>query len=142
MSHKTVAFMNWGTYKNIFQTLWNACNWTRTQNHLVLKRTFNHLAKLTKWFSCVLSTYLYGVRVQYLSVRCSGFESSCSDFTFRFRACFEQGVPWHSGNYRVWIHSENAYVTWQEHTVLWNAFWYFPSGVCNRCRNDIVFFKL
>ena len=24
----------------------NDCNWTRTQNHLVLKRTFNHLAKL------------------------------------------------------------------------------------------------
>ena len=51
----------------------------------------------------------------------SGFESSCSHFTFRFRACFEQGVPWHSGNYRVWIHSETAYVTWQEHTV-WFAY--------------------
>ena len=24
----------------------------------------------------------------------------------RFRACFEQGVPWHSANFRVWIHSE------------------------------------
>ena len=32
-------------------------------------------------------------------------------------ACFEQGVPWHSGNYRVWIHPKIAYVTWQEHTV-------------------------
>ena len=51
-------------------TLWNLdnaklkfrsdCNWTRTQNHLVLKRTLNHLAKLAKWLSCVLSTYLYG----------------------------------------------------------------------------------
>ena len=36
------------------------CNWTRTQNHLVHKRTLNHLAKLAKWLSCVLSTYLYG----------------------------------------------------------------------------------
>ena len=35
-----------------------------------------------------------------------GFESSCSHLNFRFRACFEQGVSWHSGNYRVWIHSE------------------------------------
>ena len=34
------------------------------------------------------------------------FESSCSHFTFRFRACFEQGVLSHSGNYRVWIHSQ------------------------------------
>ena len=24
------------------------CNWTRTQNHLVLKRTLNQLAKLAK----------------------------------------------------------------------------------------------
>ena len=36
------------------------CNLTRTQNHLVRKRTLNHLAKLTKWLSCVLGTYLYG----------------------------------------------------------------------------------
>ena len=36
------------------------CKWTRTHNHLVFKRTLNHLAKLGKWLSCVLSTYLYG----------------------------------------------------------------------------------
>ena len=35
-----------------------------------------------------------------------GFESRCSDLYFRFRACFEQGVPWHPGNYKVWIQSE------------------------------------
>ena len=58
------------------------CNWTRTQNHLVLKRTLNHLAKL---------------------------------FTFRFRACFEQGVPWYWGNYRVWIHSETR--TWHDKNI-------------------------
>ena len=34
-------------------------NWTRTKSHLVRKRTLNHLAKLTRWLSCVLSTYLY-----------------------------------------------------------------------------------
>ena len=45
----------------------------------------------------------------------SGFESSCSHLNFRFRTCFEQGVPWHSGNYRAWIHSEMH--TWhEEHT--------------------------
>ena len=27
------------------------CNWTRTHNHLVHKRTLNHLAKLAKWLS-------------------------------------------------------------------------------------------
>ena len=35
-----------------------------------------------------------------------GFESSCSHLNFRFRAFFEKGVPWHSDNYRVWVHSE------------------------------------
>ena len=38
---------------------WSDCNWNRTQNHLGLKRTFNHLVKLAKWLSCVLSTYLH-----------------------------------------------------------------------------------
>ena len=33
-------------------------------------------------------------------------QPSCNHLNFRFRACLEQGVPWHSGNYRVWIHSE------------------------------------
>ena len=35
-------------------------NGTRTHN-LVRKRTLNHLAKLAKSLSCVVSTYLYGV---------------------------------------------------------------------------------
>ena len=39
---------------------WSNCNWTRNQNHLVLERTLNHLAKLAKWSSCLLSNYLYG----------------------------------------------------------------------------------
>ena len=57
----------------------------------------------------VWSVWLNGwVFVYELSV--SGFESSCSHLNFRFRACFEQGVPWHSDIYRVWIHSETC--TW------------------------------
>ena len=35
-------------------------NGIRTHNHLVCKRTRNHLAKLAKWLSCVVNTYLYG----------------------------------------------------------------------------------
>ena len=35
-------------------------NGIRTHNHLVRKRTLNHLAKLAKWLSCLVSTYLYG----------------------------------------------------------------------------------
>ena len=73
---------------------WNrsiSCNWTRTHNHLVRKWTLNHLAKLAK------------------------FESNWSHLNFRFSACFGQGVPWHSGNYRVWIHSERH--TWYDKNI-------------------------
>ena len=45
----------------------------------------------------------------------SRFESSCSHLNFRFRACFEQGVPWHSGNYRMWTHSETR--TWHDKKI-------------------------
>ena len=37
----------------------SSSNDIRTHNHLVRKQTLNHLAKLAKWLSCVVSTYLY-----------------------------------------------------------------------------------
>ena len=42
-------------------------------------------------------------------------ESSCNHLNFRLRACFEQGVPWHSGNYRARIHSETR--TWYDKNI-------------------------
>ena len=45
-----------------FNTTNRDCNGIRTHNHLLCKWTLNHLAKLYKWLSCVVSTYLYGVR--------------------------------------------------------------------------------
>ena len=47
-----------------------------------------------KWLSVRLQTKLLWV------------ECRCSHLNFRFRACFEQGVLWHSGNCRVRIYSE------------------------------------
>ena len=109
----------------------NECKRTRTHNHLVRKRTLNYLAQLTKWLSCVVSTYctrhliLCSYHVTYTfqsessensqlsSIICSvwlngrvlvyevsgcRFESGCSHL---YGACFEQGVPWHSGKNKV-----------------------------------------
>ena len=45
----------------------------------------------------------------------SGFGSSCSHLNFRFRTCFGQGYPWHSGNYRVRIHSKMR--TWHDKNI-------------------------
>ena len=44
-----------------------------------------------------------------------GFESICSRLNFRFCTCFVQIVPWHSGIYRVWIHSETH--TWHDKNI-------------------------
>ena len=48
-------------YSKLCWRFWSDCNWTRTQNHLICKRTLNHSAKLAKWLSCVVSTYQYGL---------------------------------------------------------------------------------
>ena len=64
------------------------CNWTRTHNHLVHKQTLNHLAKLAKWLSCVVSTYLYG------SSDCYGLIMSRT----RFRVNPNSIVAWISKN--------------------------------------------
>ena len=69
---------------------WSDCNCTRTQNHLVLQRTLNHLAKVAKWLSCVLSTYLYGAFACIMllcHVRISEWIK-----TLYFPEC--QGTPW------------------------------------------------
>ena len=90
---------------NLFVAQYNRslsdCNWTGTCNYLVHKWILNHLANhlsrasLAKWLSVHLQTKWLWVQ-----------KSSCSHLNFRFCTCFEQGVPSHSGNYRVWIHSE------------------------------------
>ena len=40
-----------------------------------------------------------------------GIDSCYSYLYFRYRVCFEQGAPWYSDNYRVYIHSK----TWMWH---------------------------
>ena len=57
------------------------CNRIGTHNHLAHKQTFNHLAKLVKWLSSVVSTYLFGA----------------FDLNFRYCTCFKQVVVWHLG---------------------------------------------
>ena len=56
-----------------------------------------------------------------------GFESSCSHLNFRFRACFKQGVLWHSGNFRVWIQSETR--KWHDKNIQ-------SPGIVNLCETN------
>ena len=74
------------------------CNWTRTHYHLVHKRKLNNLAKLAKWLSRIVSTYLH-------------VAFDCMFLSCHVRACFEQGGPWHWGNYRVWIFLKRVHLS-------------------------------
>ena len=73
---------------------------------------------------------LNGWRVELLNIRlnpevflyelsASGFQSGSSHLNLRFHASFKQGVPWHSGRYRVWIPSETR--TWHHKNLQSNA---------------------
>ena len=71
---------------------WNLsdCNRARTHNHLVCKRTLNHLAKLAKWLSCVVSTYLYDA-FDCMFLSCHALVSEWIH-TLKFPKC--QGAPY------------------------------------------------
>ena len=73
-------------------------NGIQTHNHLGRKWTLNHFAKQAKWLTSVVSTYLYGIHLNY-----------------RYCACFKEAILWHSGNYRVYIHSEMH--TWHDNNI-------------------------
>ena len=111
--HSIVACMS----RNSLLWMLSDCNWTRTQNHLVRKRTLNtQLCSeyLSIW--CIWRTVWPNAWVFVYELSGSESESSCSHLNFRFCACFEQVVPWHSGNYRVWNHSEMH--TWHDKNIL------------------------
>ena len=61
------------------------CNWTWTHNHLVHKRTLNHLSKLAKWLSLAkwlivhLWTKWLWVRVQLQSLKDFGLDNILID---------------------------------------------------------------
>ena len=73
----------------------------------------------SKHSSIICSVWLNGWVFVYELSGC-GFESSCSHLNFRFSTCFKQGVPSHSGNYRVWIHSEMR--TWLDKNIQSHSF--------------------
>ena len=78
-------------YSKVLKCL-SDCNLTRTHNHLIRKRTLNRLAKV-HWALVRLRTKWFWIRVQLQSLK----------------------LPWHSGNYRVWIHSETR--TWHDKNI-------------------------
>ena len=56
-AHPIVAWISSNSLLDI-QSL-SDCNRTQTHNHLDGKWKLNHLVKVAKWLSCLVSTYLY-----------------------------------------------------------------------------------
>ena len=82
---------------------------TNVKTHLLLVgqclHIFLSLGQHVALKVCVCPIYIFWVifnRSFSTDQSSCGFESSCSHLSFRFRSCFEQGVPWHSGNYTAW----------------------------------------
>ena len=71
-------------------------------------RTYSQMLRTGKYSrhsSIIWSVWLIGWVFVY-ELKDYGFESRCCQVIFRYHTCFEQGVPWYSGNCRVRIHSE------------------------------------
>ena len=89
----------------ILHLLWARSSLTFSQMHH--KNKYSQHSSIIKKIKKIRPVWLNGwVSVYELSV-CE-FKSSCSHLNFRFHSCFKQGASWHSGNYRVWIHSETC----------------------------------
>ena len=98
---------------------WHSGNyrvWTHSETHTWHKniQSMHRTDKYPQHNSIIWPVWLNGWVFVYELSGC-GFKSTCSHLNFRFRACFGQGVPWHSGNYRVWIHSETC--KWHDKSI-------------------------
>ena len=95
--------------------------WIHSETRTCRDRTYSQMHRTDKYSqhsTIILPVWLNG-RVFVYELSGCGFESSFSHLNFRFRACFQQGVPWHSDNYRVWIHSETR--TWHDKNIQSNV---------------------
>ena len=85
--------------KSSISFIYSVFEWPQLDSKYVLRRSYTNIQPV--WSNrCVFVWELSG----------SYSKSTWSHLTFRFCACFEHRVLWHSGNYTVWIHSETR--TW------------------------------
>ena len=86
-------------------------------------RTYSQMHRTDKYslHSSIIWTVWLNSWVFVYDLKGSWFKSSCSHQNFRFRACFEHVALLHSGDYRVWIHSERG--KWHNKNIQSNA-WY------------------
>ena len=85
---------------------WNAYAYVKRIRDMIRTRSQMHRTDKNSQHSSIIWPFWLNGWVFVYELSGCGFESSFSHLRFRFYACVKQGVPWHSGNYRMWIHSE------------------------------------
>ena len=98
------SFLN--RYQNL--SMWNDTKIIRTYSQM------HRTDKYSQHSSIYWPVWLKGWVFVYKLSGC-GFKSRCSHLKFRYHACFEQGVPWHSDNSREWIHFVTR--TWHDKNI-------------------------
>ena len=101
---------------NKYSTVWP--NWPKatTECGFTLKRVHDMIRTYSQMqHSSIIWPVSLNCSVFIYELSDCGFESPYSHLNFKFCACFEQGVPWHSGKYIVWIHSETR--TWYDKII-------------------------
>lgn len=71
-----------------------------------------------------------------------GFDSRCNHLNFPYLTCFEQGISWHPGNYKISIHCKRLCnmikAQSQYHTVARN--WRKSDGFCESANIFLIDF--
>ena len=114
-----MEFLAWNRHD-----IWNLSDYSGTRMH--------HRDKYSQYSSIIWLVWLNGWVLVY-ELSGSEFGSSCCHLNFRYHACFEQGVPWHSDNYRVRIHSEMR--TWHRKSI--QASEYITTFIKSLWKNDV-----
>ena len=86
----------------------------RLRDMIITYSQMSRADKCSQHGATVWPVWLNGWMFVYELCGCE-FKSRCCHLNFRYHACFEQEVTWHSGNYRVWIHSEKR--TWHDNNM-------------------------
>ena len=114
--HVTYAFQSESTRYN-FLNVKELLAWNRRDIWKLSDCNGTRMHRTDKYSQHSLIIWLVWLNGWVLVYELSGceFESRCCHLNFRCHACFEQGVPWHSDNYRVLIHFEMR--TWNNKNV-------------------------
>ena len=115
-SLQTSFFFDWNMCFLVFLIIW--CKWCKLVFLWSKIISCDQKRNVSFLFSLIMTQKLerlFSVRKKMSLHNCAIEPSQLSLHNFTTRACLEQGVPWHSDNYIVWVHSETR--TWHDKNI-------------------------